>query len=246
MDLTIPQALINELNVPQIVDIRAQLPVNKNYTWAQLAGVRPVNDLTTIVLHHDAIKKSLRNGWTDIDTAANIANTHINLKSNEPKGDAGFPYHIWIRSGIAYLCNNIEDRTYGVASNNGYTVHVCVHGEYYGTDQLTDADRRALIAVCVALKQTLPAYQAIKAHKELNPTDCPGYDYNGIRDDVVKVEAKIKAASDPSKTMENCYRAANQHLFLFNQYQANPSEYKWLESYLLKMHEITKEMGMYF
>lgn len=191
-NLTIPQDIINKLGVNQIIDITDDLPVNKNYTWSQLAGQRDLNDLTTIAWHHDAIKKEYREGKDDFTVAKGIAQNHIDLKSNEPKGDAGIPYHFWIRGGQIYQCNDVLDRTYGVASNNGYTVHVCVHGEYASSDVLTDSDRLAIEAITLTLMCELPNFQAIKGHGEINPTSCPGYDYSSVRNEVMTLHMKLQ------------------------------------------------------
>lgn len=244
MDLTIPQALINELGVPQIIDIRDQLPVNPNYTWAQLAGARDVNDLTTIGLHHDSLKKADTAGVDDITLAQRIARNHINLTKNEPNGDAGFPYHVWIRNGKAYLCNNIEDRTYGIASNNGYIVHVCCSGEYAFTDSLTDADRKMIIAVCLSLKAVLPSYTGIKAHCELNATDCPGYDYNGIRGDVQTVDMRLQRSSTASARKERAFAVANQAAYMYGLAQGSDGNAEWAQNWLDELYDSMKSKGL--
>lgn len=223
MDLLFPEDLISNLGVPQLIDIRDQLPVNPNYTWSQLAGVRPLEDLTTIALHHDAISKSSTAGTSDLQLAINIAKSHIRLTKNEAKGDAGFPYHVWIRNGKAYWANNVLDRTYGVASNNGYTVHVCVSGDYANGDTLTEDDRRLLTAVCVDISKQLPNYKGIKAHSELNPTDCPGYDYQRIRADVASYDqmvqaryvARVTAAYNTVIRFQDLYNKAKDPAFQF-------------------------------
>lgn len=223
MDLLFTEDLISNLGVPQLVDIRDQLPVNPKYTWVQLAGVRPIEDLTTLVLHHDAISKTSTAGTSDLQLATNIAKTHIRLTSNEKTGDAGFPYHIWIRNGRAYWCNNVLDRTYGVSSNNGYTVHVCVSGDYVNGDSLTEEDRRVLTAVCVDLSKQLPSYKLIKAHCELNPTACPGYDYARIRADVASYDqlvqaryvARVTAAYNTVMRFQDLYNKAKDPAFQF-------------------------------
>lgn len=246
MDLLFPQTVINDLGVPQVIDWRNQLPVNPNYTWAQLAGIRPLEDLSTIGLHHDAISKAQSANYSDLELATNIAKYHISMTKNEKKGDAGFPYHIWIRNGNTYYCNNILDLTYGIARENGYIVHICVSGDYVNGDQLTDADRNALLAAILAVKGLLPSYSGIKAHCELNPTSCPGYDYRSIRNDVNVVELRIKAASDPSKTKERAYVGANQHNYLYSEYAKDPAKNKWLEPWLLDLEQFMRDKGMFF
>src|SRR5690606_15900910 len=101
---------------------------------------RPPEALNTIVCHHDGIPKYKTVQYSDVQLAQRIAIDHINSKKNHPNGDAGFPYDVWIRNGIIYWCNDIESREYGVAGNNGYTVNICVSGEYAYTDVLTEAD----------------------------------------------------------------------------------------------------------
>lgn len=250
--LTIPSEVQSKLGVTEIIDITDQLPVNKNYSWSQLAMIngypsqRDVNDLTTVGLHHDAWPKKNRAKVDDVTFAKEIAQNHIDYKGNEKKGDAGFPYHIWIRNGTIYQCNNLLDRTYGIGSNNGYIVHICVTGDYYSYDTLTDRDRNALYAAILAVKEVLPNYQGIVGHCELNPKNCPGFSHEQVKEDIAKLVLQIKAAADPRLTMDKAYKATNQHGYLYEQYQADPQGNKWLEPYLLKMDEITREMGMYF
>src|SRR5206468_13083508 len=100
--------------------------------------------------------------YTPMQQMVDIANDHIQLTKNEPKGDAGFPYHFYIMRGQIFQTNPIAARTYGVAGNNGYTIHVCVHGDYARYDTLTDADLNALVATCIMLKDALPNFAAIK------------------------------------------------------------------------------------
>ncbi|GCL71815.1 hypothetical protein PN4B1_17200 [Paenibacillus naphthalenovorans] len=248
MEILIPQNLLNELGVPQIIDIRDKLPTNPNYTWEQLTGNRDVNKITTIALHHDALSKSKTAGITDVQLAINIARSHIRLTSNEKKGDPGFPYDVWIRNGTAYLCNDLLPLKYGVGGCNGYTVHICVSGEYSSADTLADADKRMLIAVVLAYKQGLPAYKETKAHKDFPnaKTACPGYDVQSLFAEIGKVELQLKAATDPEVAKLKMQRAKNQHNYLYEEYVKNPEGMKWLEPYLLRMDEVTREMGMYF
>jgi hypothetical protein len=245
-NLQIPSEIQSKLGITGIMDITDQLPKNPNYTWAQLAGVRDINDLTTIGIHHDAWPKKNRANVDDITFAKEIAQDHIDYKGNEKKGDAGFPYHLWIRNGKVYQTNDILDRTYGIGGNNGYIVHICVSGDYYSYDTLTDPDRNALYAAILAVKAVLPQYKGIVGHCELNPKNCPGFDHNKVKQDIPKLELEIKATVDPGQIMNRARSSASQHAYLFNEYAANPVEKKWLEAYLLKMDEVTRDMGMYF
>lgn len=245
-NLQIQSEILSSLNVQQIVNIIGKLPVNPKYTWAQLAGVRDINDLTYIGIHHDAWPKKNRSGVDDITFAAEIAQDHIDYKGNEPDGDAGMPYHFWIRNGLVYQCNDVLDRTYGIGGHNGYIVHVCVSGDYHNFDTLEDADRNSLYAVMIALKQQLPNYKGMVAHCELYPKDCPGFDYNQVKKDVIIKELAIKSANSTEQLRQKMYTATEQHRYLFNQYSADLAGNKWLEPYLLKMWDVTKEYGMFF
>jgi len=215
-NLQFPTNLVNKLGVNQLQDITDQLPKNPAYSWAELAVIngypakRDINDLTTIVLHHTAVPKSSG------ATAARHATNHINGRAYEKKGEPGIPYHFYIRAGQAYQVNDVLDRVYGVGSNNAYTVHICVEGEYAHTDALTDADRAALYATIITVKTALPNFQAIKAHGELNETECPGYDYNRVRRDVADLEQHLKYAESSAQRDELAFRIANVILWTYN------------------------------
>lgn len=235
----------------QFLDIRNQLPVNPHYTWAQLAGIRPVEALNTIVCHHDGIPKYKSTQYSDIALAKRIATDHINSKKNHPNGDPGFPYDVWIRNGTIYWCNDIEPREYGVANNNGYTVNVCVSGDYANFDQLTDADRKALYAAILMLKEALPADKHLKGHKELSPTACPGFDMNKVRSDIANMEAEIAYNESAQKQDELAFRIANQILYFYkmakgedaNGKEATPGQVDWAKKSLLKLEPEMRRLG---
>jgi hypothetical protein len=188
MNLKHQSTLPSNLQAIPIIDLRTVLPVNPKYTWETLKGNRNPNALTTIVLHHDAWPKKVSAPYPDVALATKIAQDHINSKKNIPGGDGGFPYDAWIRNGNIYICNDMLPLKYGVSSNNTYTVHICVSGDYVNGDQLTEADHNALLAAIFIYRAIMPAFSAIKAHKELSPTACPGYDFNAIRDDIAAID----------------------------------------------------------
>lgn len=198
LNLTYPSNLPSELQGVEIVDLRESLPVNPNYRWEKLTRIRPITELTTQVFHHDAISKQSSVQYTDIQLASRIATAHINSKKNHPNGDAGFPYDIWVRNGILYLTNYVEVLEYGVGSNNAYTVNVCVSGDYANYDTLTDADRKALYVAYFLLKAVLPNYKAVKGHKEITATACPGYDMFKVRSDLLAIEEQLIYAESPA------------------------------------------------
>jgi hypothetical protein len=193
----LPSNLPNNLK-GQVFDARKVLPTNPKYTWESLKGLREQKTLTTIALHHDAISKKDSAPYSDLDFAKRIARSHINTKRNRPGGDPGFPYHIWIRNGVIYVCNDLEAFTYGVAGNNSYTVHICVSGNYAGIDTLEDKDRNALYAAILMVQSMIPTLTMIKAHKELSPTACPGYDVNKVRQDVAAIVDNLSTTPTPT------------------------------------------------
>jgi hypothetical protein len=205
INLTYPSNLPSELQGVQIVDVRESLPVNPMYTWAQLARIRPITELTTIVFHHDAISKQSTMQYTDIQLATRIATAHINSKKNHANGDAGFPYDIWVRNGILYLTNHVEVLEYGVGNNNAYTVNVCVSGDYANYDTLTDADRKALYVAYFLLKPVLPSYKELKGHKEITATACPGYDMFKVRSDIAAIEEQMVYTESPANLNAELY-----------------------------------------
>lgn len=217
--LQLPSNLASDYKGVQLIDIRNQLPVNPHYTWAQLAGVRDIATLNTLVSHHDAIPKHKSAKYSDIELAIRIARDHINSKKNHPNGDAGFPYDVWIRNGIIYWTNDIEQREYGVASNNGYTVNVCVSGDYHNYDTLTPEDRRALYVAIIMLKEAVPAIEHIKGHGELVPTNCPGYDIKVVREDVSSLEEQLEYHSSPSADRALAYAFAERIENLGNKFK---------------------------
>jgi hypothetical protein len=244
-NIQIDSTAINKLSCPQIQDITDQLPVNPNYTWQELTdGPRDLNALTTIVVHHDAISKAETDGLSDMQVATNIANSHIRLTKNEAKGDGGFPYHCWIRSGQAYQTNDLLTFTYGVASNNAYTVHICVHGNYADYDTLTDQDRAALYGAILAVKAQLPNFTEIKAHCELGATSCPGYDYNQVRDDIKTLEMKIARDNTLQARRERAFAVVNQCQYMYGFVGKNDGDEEWSLNYLDDVYDIMKSKGL--
>jgi hypothetical protein len=197
MQFQIPSNVPNNLK-GQVFDARKLLPVNKNFPngWLSKNPPRDLAALTTIVIHHDALSKASSKSYSDIDFAKRVATSHINSKHNIPQGDPTFPYHLWCRNGVVYVCNDLEAFTYGVASNNSYTVHICVSGNYAGLDTLEDRDRNALYAAILMVKSLVPSITTIKGHREITPTACPGFDVNQVRNDIAAIESTMKLSSE--------------------------------------------------
>ena len=241
--LQLPSNLASELQGVDFIDLRTTLPVNPNYTWAELVGTRPVSALNTIVLHHDGIPKAKTVKYTDVELASRIARDHITSTKHHPKGDPGFPYDLWIRNGALYWCNDVEQREYGVGNNNGYTVNVCVSGEYKFTDVLTDDDRKALYVAILMLQEALPNLKFIKGHGEISPTYCPGFDVEKVRKEVVNYLEKqtyVVANTDNQNLFNMLTRIRDLQLKLQEPQYAGEARRK-----LLLVHEALNTLGFY-
>lgn len=218
--LNLPPNLLKELSDVSIVDLRPQLPTNPKYTWESLKGNRSLDAITTIVCHHDAYPKSVSAKWDDMKLAREIAGDHIRTTRNVPGGDAGFPYDAWIRNGTIYICNDLLPLKYGVASNNGYTVHICVSGDYKNHDELSDVDRKALYAAIFLYKSQLPKYKELCGHGELNPSACPGYSMAQVRTDIGQIERTIALNTEleetPNTTTAQVFAAYTRFSDLYN------------------------------
>lgn len=190
-DWTLLKTVPSSLSAVKVVDLRGNIPVNPKYTWEKLNGARDINDLTTIVLHHDALSKAMTSQYNDEELIRRIAVSHINSKRNLKGGD-NFPYHIFVRNGRVYLCNSITDMTYGVASNNKYTVHIAVSGNYSANDVLTDADRAALYMAYYIAKGSMSAYKDVTGHNSITPTSCPGYSVAKVKADIAEIDLSME------------------------------------------------------
>ena len=243
-NLQLSSAITNNLGNIVYTDVTDQLPKNPKNTWAQLAGTRSVDELTTIVLHHDAYPKANTTNYSDMQLMAKIANQHITNTAYDATGEGGIPYHIFIRNGRVYQANDLLDRTYGVASNNGYTVHIVVSGDYYKYDTLTDVDRNALYAAILMVIDVLPKFKEIKAHKELNPTDCPGYDHVKVRNDIKTIQMKIARDQTVAAQRERGFSVANQSAYMYELTKKNDGDGAWAQHWLDEVYGIMKDKGL--
>lgn len=226
LSLQLTPTQISKIGCPQIINIAEQLPVNPAYTWQQLTGTRNIEDLSRIVLHHDAYPKKNTVKYNDLQMATVIANGHITKLQDEPKGEPGIAYHFMIRNGQAYQVNDILSKTYGVASNNANTIHVMVCGDYVNYDTLTDPDRLALYGVIVALIGVLPNYKDIKAHRELTPTSCPGYDAIKVRSDIASIQLDLSLQSPRDIRIKRAMTTTNRVVELYTKANTPSEPYK--------------------
>lgn len=251
VNFQLPPNLPSELAGIQVVDISNVLPVNPRYTWPGLAGVRIASQLTTIVFHHDAWPKKTSAKYTDLQLAKEIAGDHIRSTKNISTGDAGFPYHIWVRNGIIYLANPLLWKTWGVKDNNAYTVHICLSGDYVNFDKMTDADRKAMYLAYFIAKGQMQKYNQLKGHKELSATSCPGYDMNQVRSELFNMEQEVVLNNSDQKKEELAFRIANQILYFYNMSKgklpdgkdATDGQKKWARDSLLTLQPEMTRLG---
>lgn len=204
MEFQIPSNVPNSLK-GQVFDARGVLPTNSKYDWYKRTGIRNLINLTTIAVHHDALSKSSTSKYSDIELAKRIATSHINSEHNTKGGDPGNPYHIWIRNGVIYICNDLEAFTWGVASNNAYTVHICVSGNYAGIDTLEDRDRNALYAAILMTQSIVPSIIEVKGHKEITPTQCPGFEIRTVRTDLEQIKKEMMLQTELEQSEQAQY-----------------------------------------
>lgn len=220
--IQVPQEIMDLCGNTQIEPI--DLPVHPTQQW--LPKAVPIQ---RIIVHHMASEAPL----------VNQAKYHINTH-----GWPGLSYHLVVSGDKLYEVNDPELFTYHAADNNYDSVSISIHGDL-SKRSLTEAERNLLYAGILTLKR-LYGVETVIGHNAVNATSCPCINMDQVRMDIAKLEMKLKAATDPSKIMDLCYRGTNQHSYLFNQYRADPVGNKWLEPYLRRMHEVTEEMGMYF
>lgn len=204
--LQLPSTLPSNLRSISVIDLRSRLPVNHEYSWAEI-GMRSIGDLKTIAFHHDAWPKAVSAKYSDFQLAEKIAADHIKSQKIRPTGDPGFPYDVWIRNGIIYICNDLLPIKWALGNNNSYTVHICVSGAYHkeGGDALTDEDRDAMLAAYAMYKAAMPAFLNVKGHGELNPSKCPGYDMKRVKSDIGELNLAMSVTNTPNDRMSKIY-----------------------------------------
>lgn len=199
----LPKTLPFNLAAVPIIDLRGHIPVNPKGGWNAINLARDVSKITTIALHHDALSKASTAQYSDEELIRRISVSHINSTKNRPNGDGGFPYHLFVRNGKVYICNDLTDLTYGVASNNNYTVHISVSGEYSKTDNLTDFDRAALYVAYYIAKGSMPAFNEVKGHNEMTPTSCPGYSVAKVKADITDIDLSMELSENAQGQLLN-------------------------------------------
>jgi hypothetical protein len=217
--------------VKPIIDITDNLMRNDKGDWEP---DRTPAEITHISIHHSAVEGA------SIDSYARY---HVGTL-----GWRSIGYHLVVKGDQLYQTNDLLSFTYHTSSNNGYSVSVSVSGDL-SKRGMTDDERNCLYAAILTLMSlfNIPV-ENVLGHREYpgNNTSCPCLDMNKLRDDISKLQLQMKAVTDPVLIMARAKAGSAQHAYLCSEYAANPVKYKWLESYLLKMDEVTQDMGMYF
>lgn len=137
--------------------------IEHNWAWRHGLSRRSATD--AIVLHHAAIKTA---------SAEDIHRAHLQRDNGTW---AGIGYHLYIRkNGEIHRGRPIWASGAHVLNENWHTVGVCVEGNY---DVETAMPAAQLNAVREALRYLKGLYPnaAIKCHRDLQATACPGRFY---------------------------------------------------------------------
>jgi N-acetyl-anhydromuramyl-L-alanine amidase AmpD len=147
--------------VPDIKDMVDQLPKHAINRYLS----RPLDKITHLTIHHSAAP-----GNVALET---IARHHVN-NNNWP----GIGYHFCVEpDGTIYQVNKLETMSYHAGDVNGYTVGICLEGDFRKGVIPTplQIQNAAHLAAWLATKLHIPV-DNIMGHKEFpkNPTECPG------------------------------------------------------------------------
>lgn len=216
MDYVIPEIIPSEYKSIPTVSMIGKLPINPRVgNWDKMNGLRNINDINTVMLHHCGTNKAKIQSYSDEYYMQVIAKNQINSTKNVPTGD-NFPYHIFIRRGTIYFTNPILFYTFGSGKSNKYSVQIAVAGDYANHDVLTDNDRKALHLAILIVKSTMTSFKRIQGHNEVSATSCPGYSVPQIINEINALEHHIEVMKTPQDKFERAYRIANQILYLYN------------------------------
>lgn len=221
-NIQIPQNLLNELGVPQIIDSTDTLPKNKVKDWDALNPRRQLTALTDIGWHHTGT--FLEDGAT----ATVHANNHIRLTKNETTGDGGMPYTFYIKDGQIEQCNDLLTFVYAISGKNPFVVSIAVEGCYSPlrdkvtkeivrqADELSDANLRAMIALELTLRPLLPSYARTIGHNYYASTDCPGFSMTRFIQSVTEIQQRLEWKDSKAARAELAFRMANVILWTRN------------------------------
>lgn len=142
----------------EIVDVTDALPRHETKRY----GARPLSDITTLVIHHTAGSAMAR--------PEDIASFHVNTRDWP-----GISYHYLIRGdGTIYQTQRPETVSWHCFNNNGYTLGVCLAGDF--THERPPQEQLDAARWLVAKLKADLGGASVRRHGEMpdNKTACPG------------------------------------------------------------------------
>lgn len=195
---------------------------------------RTPEQITHLSIHHSAVEGA---------TIESYARYHVGTNKWRSIG-----YHLVIKGDQVFQVNNLLAFSYHTSSNNGYTIGISISADL-SKRPLSEIERLNLYAAILTVMDLFKIpVENVLGHNQYpdNKTSCPCINMNKVRDDISKLILSIKVAESPEQILSNLFKNVNQHIYLYNQYKADPLGQKWLEPYLIKLHQITVDMKMYF
>ena len=134
--------------------------IETNWTWN--TGLTSRSATKYIALHHAA---------ASVASAADVDRWH---KQN---GWAGIGYHFYVRkNGSIYRGRPLGALGAHVSGKNDVSLGICAEGNYT-TEQMSDAQKRAIAELLDYLKTNYYPNAEIVGHREIGSSDCPGKNY---------------------------------------------------------------------
>lgn len=157
------------LNIPKFVDFRNKIKRHPTKKYSK----RSLSRVTTIAIHHSLTRQNLSGS-----NAEGYARYHV-----DTHGWPSIGYHYVIEpDGTVKFCNDLEYITYHVGDHNGYTVGICVTGDFR-YEELTPDQKESLRNVVRALQSSYPQMKHTKGHNEFSGYEwkpCPVFDYKAV------------------------------------------------------------------
>lgn len=146
-------------------DVRKSLTTHSSKEYRR----RPIAAITDIAIHHSLTKEG---------SAEAYARYHVNNL-----GWPGIGYHYVIeKDGTVKWCNELGVMSYHVGDSNGFTVGICLTGDFR-TEEPTEEQKRSLRLLHNELVNELPAYKRTRGHNEFPgyaSKQCPCFDYKKV------------------------------------------------------------------
>lgn len=143
----------------KIQDVRKTLTRHSSKSYRK----RPLSSVTDVAIHHSG---------TTSGSAEAYANFHVNNL-----GWPGIGYHYVIeQDGTIKHCNDLDVFSYHVGQANGYTVGVCLTGDFTHQKPTKDQEESLGWLMKVHLPSQLTHWKTTRGHKDFPGTStvCPG------------------------------------------------------------------------